>query len=163
MISNNPNRMDIESFYNRNNIYRYPGNLDNALSLIQQAISGENEDIYYYNYLIEIAPSEEDKEIITSIRNDEMNHYNIFMQIYYEITRHSAPQRNDEPFNPPLSYCDGLKTALFGENSAIQEYPQILYAMQPRVLINMLTGIIADEIRHGILLNYLYSKNNCYV
>ncbi len=145
----------------RDNIFEYPQNLENALSLIQQAVSGEKEDIDYYNYLIDIAPSEEDKQIISSIRNDEMKHYNMFIQIYCDITGHPVPQGIEEPFIAPPTYCDGLKTAIFGENTAIMEYPQILYAMQPRVHINMLTGIISDEIRHGILLNYLYSKNNC--
>ncbi|HCL01056.1 MAG TPA: rubrerythrin, partial [Lachnoclostridium phytofermentans] len=40
-------------------------------------------------------------------------------------------------------------------------YRQILFAMQDRIHINMLTEIITDEIRHGILYTYLYSKNNC--
>ncbi|HBD01414.1 MAG TPA: rubrerythrin, partial [Lachnoclostridium sp.] len=37
----------------------------------------------------------------------------------------------------------------------------ILYAMQSRVHINMMIEIITDEIRHGILYNYLYAKNGC--
>jgi hypothetical protein len=45
----------------------------------------------------------------------------------------------------------------------VRKYRRILYALQDRVHINILTGIITDEIRHGILYSYLYSKNGCRV
>jgi len=61
------------------------------------------------------------------------------------------------------SYCDGVQRALKGEQNAVRKYRRILYALQDRVQINILTGIITDEIRHGILYNYLYSKNSCRV
>ncbi|WP_246240793.1 ferritin-like domain-containing protein [Anaerocolumna sedimenticola] len=153
-------QMELES-KNEENIFVYPYNLDNALSLIQQAVSGENEDRIFYTYLIENAPNDEDKEIITGIRNNEMDHFRMFRQIYYDITGNMLPKVRAEEFVPPKSYCDGLRDALLGEQNAVRKYRQILYAMQPRVHINMLTEIITDEIRHGILYNYLYSKNNC--
>ncbi|WMJ85551.1 ferritin-like domain-containing protein [Anaerocolumna sp. MB42-C2] len=143
------------------NIYVYPDNLDNALSLIQQAVSGENEDRIFYSYLIDNAQDNEDKEIITGIRKNEMDHYKMFRQIYYDITGTMLPKVKEEEFVPPKSYCDGLRKALLGEQNAVRKYRQILYAMQPRIHVNMLTEIITDEIRHGILYNYLYSKNNC--
>lgn len=85
--------------------------------------------------VIENAPSEEEKETIKGIR--------------------------DVTFDKPASYCEGLKRALKGEQNAVREYRRILYALQDRVQINILTGIITDEIRHGILYNYLFSGNGC--
>ena len=85
----------------------------------------------------------------------------MFRQIYYDITGTMLPNVKEEEFVPPESYCDGLRRALLGEQNAVRKYRQILYAMQPRIHINMLTEIITDEIRHGILYNYLYSKNDC--
>ena len=144
-------------------IYVYPKNLDGALMLIQQALAGETEDRMFYSYLIESTPFMEDKEIITGIRDNEINHFSLFHQLYFEITGRPIPPMQGEQFVTPATYCDGLKRALLGEQNAVQKYRKILYAMQNRVHINVLTEIITDEIRHGILYNYLYAKNNCRV
>jgi rubrerythrin len=144
-------------------VFRYPDNLENALSLIQEAVSGESEDRAFYTYLAENAPDEEASEIITSIRNNEINHYNLFRKIYSDITGEKLMLSNSEEFVTPDDFCDGLKRAITGEQNAVQKYRQILYAMQPRTHINMLVEILTDEIRHGILYSYLYSKYGCNI
>ena len=145
------------------NIYMFPENLSNALALIQHAVSAENKDNAYYTYLAELAPNEEEKQIIIGIRNNEINHFNMFMQIYRDITGAKVLKPQDDQLVPPPTYCEGLKSAILGEQNAVQEYRQIFFAMQTRMHINMLTEIITDEIRHGILYNYLYAKNGCNV
>lgn len=115
----------------------------------------------FYSWLIEQAPSNEDKEIIVGIRDNEIGHFSLFRQLYYEITGIPPQQIKVEQFIPPESYCAGLAKALLGEQNAVQKYRKILYAMQNRVHINMMTEIITDELRHGILYNYLYAKNSC--
>lgn len=141
--------------------YTYPQNVPGALKLIQEAVAGETEDRMFYQYLIENAPSEEDKEIITGIRNDEIGHASLFRQVYFQLTGKMLPPPQDVTFEKPASYCEGLKRALIGEQNAAKKYRRILYALQDRVQINILTGIITDELRHGTLYNYLYSKNGC--
>jgi hypothetical protein len=79
----------------------------------------------------------------------------------FEVTGESVPNRKEAEFTPPVTYCQGLKRALLGEQNAVQKYRQIMYAMQTREHINMMLEIITDELRHGILYNYLYSKNGC--
>lgn len=142
-------------------IFTYPQNLQNALTLIQNALAGETEDRMFYTWLIEHAPSNEDQQIISGIRDNEIGHFALFNQLYYEITGMLPQQVPGEQFNPPESYCAGLSHALLGEQNAVQRYRKILYAMQDRVHINIVTEIITDEIRHGILYNYLYAKNGC--
>jgi rubrerythrin len=142
-------------------IFTYPQNLDGALELIQEALAGETEDGIFYAWLIDQAPTEDDKQIISGIRENEIGHYALFRQIYRDLTGVMAPAVEGEPFMEPESYCDGLSKALLGEQNAVQKYRKILYAMQSRLHINMITEIITDEIRHGILYNYLYSKNGC--
>lgn len=143
--------------------YTYPQNVPEALILIQEAVAGETEDRLFYQYLIEKAPSEEDKEIIKGIRDDEISHFNLFRQLYFQLTGQMLPPPQDTTFEKPASYCEGLKRAIRGEQNAVRKYRRILYALQDRVQINVLTGIITDELRHGILYNYLYSKNGCRV
>lgn len=143
--------------------YSYPQNVPGALLLIQEALTGETEDRMFYQYLIENAPSAEDKEIIEEIRDDEIRHFGLFRQIYYELTGQTLTPPQNVIFEKPSSYCDGVQRALIGEQNAVRKYRRILYALQDRVQINILTGIITDEIRHGILYNYLYSKNSCRI
>lgn len=142
-------------------IFLYPQNLNGALSLIQQAVAGENEDRLFYSYMIEKAPTEEEKQIITGIRDNEIQHFGWFRHIYQELTGKPVHGQPEEEFTTPASFCDGLARALMGEQNAVQKYRKILYAMQSRVHINMLTQIITDEIRHAILYSYLFTKTGC--
>ncbi len=141
--------------------YTYPQNVPEALKLIQEAAAGEAEDRAFYQYLIENAPSDEDKEIITGIRDDEISHFGLFRQVYFQLTGQTLPPPQNVTFEKPASYCEGVKKAIRGEQNAVRKYRKILFALQDRVQINILTGIITDELRHGILYNYLYSKNGC--
>jgi rubrerythrin len=141
--------------------YIYPANLQEALQLIAGAVTGEKEDRELYDYLISTAPSEEDKEIIRGIRDNEIHHFALFRLIYFQLTGQMLPQPLDIPFDKPPTYCAGLRKALLGEESAVVRYRKILFAMQSRVHINMLVEIITDELRHGTLYSYLYAKNGC--
>jgi rubrerythrin len=143
------------------NIYFFPETLPNALSLIQQGVSSESEDSIYFTYLADLAPTEEEKKIITDIRNDEITHYNMFFQIFYDLTGNRVPALTQETFLPPSSYCEGLKKAILKEQEALENYRQILFAMSTSIHINLLTDVIMDEFRHGSLFNYLYARNNC--
>lgn len=148
----NSNNLSLES-------YQYPKNLDKAINLIKDAVSGEKEDEAFYNYLISIAPSNEAKEIINTIKNNENKHNRLFRTIYFQLTKEQLPPTVNATFNKPSSFCEGLKHALMGELSAVERYRQILFAMQDRIHINMLTEIITDEIRHSSFYNYLISTN----
>lgn len=143
--------------------YIYPMNLPQALKLISDAVTGETEDRQFYGYLLSVAPSAEDKNIISGIRDDEIGHFHLFRRIYFDLTGQTLPQPGNVTFEQPASYCAGIARAIKGEQGAVIRYRQILFAMQNRIHINMLTEIITDEIRHGILYNYIYSRNGCKV
>lgn len=155
----------VETFYYQNfmdmDIYNYPENFSNAMELMKQALNGEAEDQMFYMWLINNAASEEERQIIGSIRDDEMGHYELFRQIYYDLTGMELRQESEQTFVEPESYCDGLARALLGEQNAVRKYRKILYAMQSRIHMNMLIDIITDEIRHGILYNYLFTRIGC--
>lgn len=142
-------------------LFSYPQNLQNALEHIRDATGGETADRQFYTWLIERAPTNEDKQIISGIRDDEIGHYGLFRRLYTQITGQNAPPVTEEPFTPPASYCEGLAKALLGEQNAVRNYRQILYAMQTRSHFNTVTQIITDELRHGLLYSYLYTKNGC--
>jgi len=135
--------------------------LSGALELMKQAVEGETEDRLFYDYLIKNATSQSDKEIIGGIRDNEINHAKMFRQLYYEHTGKVIPPNMDVKFEPPKTYCEGLKKALIGETNAVIKYRKILFAMKDRRHINMLTEIITDELRHGILYSFIIHSNDC--
>lgn len=142
--------------------YTYPDNLPGAINLIREAVSGERGDELFYDYLIKNSPNEESRNVITGIRDNERKHNRMFRQIYHDLTGKSVSGVQNEEMQYPKHFCDGVKKALYGELAAVQRYRKILFAMQSRVHINMLTEIITDEIRHASLYNFLYSFNQCF-
>jgi rubrerythrin len=142
-------------------VYDINTNLPKALALIEDAVKGETEDRLFYQYMISMAPTPQEKNIIADIRDDEMKHYQLFREIYSELTGTPIPSVQDMTFDRPATYCAGLKEAMMGEQNAVTKYRGILYAMRDRRHINMLTEIITDELRHFGLYNYLYTRNGC--
>ncbi|MGI5849877.1 MAG: ferritin family protein [Christensenellales bacterium] len=139
-----------------------PGsNLSQALRLIEDALRGETEDRLFYQFLISQATEAKDKDIIAGIRDDEMKHFEMFRQLYSDLTQSNIPSVQQIPFEQPASYCAGLRKALMGEQNAVTKYRKILFAMRDRKHINMMTEIITDELRHLGLYNYLYARNGC--
>lgn len=135
-------------------VYAYP----QSLQLIVQSVSNEREDELFYNYLVSIAPPDQ-KEIVASIRDDEMKHNKMLRQIYWELTGQDIPQAPETTFQPPKSFCEGIKTALLGELAAVERYRKILFGLEFLPYRNMITEIYTDELKHGSKYNYLFTLN----
>jgi rubrerythrin len=134
-----------------------------ALSAILEALRSETADRLFYNFMITLAPDAVDLQLISSARDDEIRHFDMFRQLYTELTGTSPPQIPQRPFEEPASYCDGLKRGVLSEQHEVEVYRVILFAMQQRPHINLMTEIITDELRHMGLFNYMYAKNQCRV
>ncbi len=134
--------------------------LQRSLELIKEAVSGEREDELFYDYLISVAPNQEEKNIIASIRDDEKKHNMMFRRIYKDITGTEVEITEEEVFEKPSSYLDGIKRALFGELKAVEKYRVIRQGLPNRYYRDMLFEIITDEIKHSSLYNYLYTENH---
>lgn len=151
-------------YYYPNNQYypcSYPYNpqYKRALELIRKAVAGESADRKFYDYLISVAPTDKDKEIIASIRDDEIKHFKMFRKIYCELTGRYPEPLGEEEFEKPDSYLDGIEKALFGELGAVEMYRQIYFGMPTRKYRDMLFEIITDEMKHSSKYNFLYTKN----
>ena len=140
-------KYDNVSAFMQNDPYNIHSGLPEALRLIQDAINGESEDKASYEALIRLA-APDDRTIINGIRNNEIKHHEMFKQLYYELTGQPAEPEKEAMPAQPATYCKGLKKALLGEQSAVERYRRILFALQDRRHINMLTEIITDELRH---------------
>ncbi|MGE5454274.1 MAG: ferritin-like domain-containing protein [Methylocystaceae bacterium] len=133
---------------------------DQALMLIYNSVANEREDELLYDYLINEAPSEDQRLIITSIRDDERKHNKMLRELYYQLTGMDVPpNQGNEPVAAPESFLAGIKQALFGELGAVERYRQILYGMPNQTYRNMITEIYTDELKHASKYNYLFTTN----
>lgn len=133
--------------------------LEQALILAKQAVQGEREDELFYDYLISVAPSDEDVEIIESIRDDERKHNKMFKAIYKYYTGEEIETSMDVNFEKPRSFIDGVKKALFGELSAMERYRIIRAGIPDRYFRDMVFEILTDEMKHATKYNYILNLN----
>jgi len=133
--------------------------LNTALNLMREAVQGEREDELKYNYLIESAPTQEEKDIITSIRDDERLHRQWYKEMYKYYTNEEIDSYNGEEFIEPDSYMDGIKSSIFGELSAMERYRIIREGLPSRFYRDIVFRILTDEMKHATKYNYILSIN----
>jgi rubrerythrin len=124
------------------------------------AVQGEREDELFYDYLIRLAPTREEKQIIASIRDDERRHNRLFRRIYGDFTGMEISSGDEESFERPDSYLDGIKRALFGELRAVEKYRAIRRGLPRGPYRDVLFDIITDELKHASKYNYLFTLNS---
>ena len=127
-----------------------------AIGLIKQSVGDEKEDEMFYDTLIKQAPTEKEKDIIRSIRDDERKHNQILRRLYYEFTGQMLPA--DTVTNVPnsnMDYKSNLEKALFGELDAVAKYRKIMGTMPSGNSYTLLMSIMTDELRHANKYNFL--------
>lgn len=129
-----------------------------ALELIVDGINSEREDELFYDYLLSVAPMDQ-RDVITSIRDDERKHNKLFRELYWELTGEQVPPAPEPDFERPSNYCEGLTRALFGELGAVEKYRQILFGLEFLPYRNIITEIYTDELKHANKWNYLFTLN----
>ena len=130
--------------------------LNQAIGLIRQSVVNEKEDEIFYNTLIDQAPTEKEKNIIKSIRDDERKHNSILRKLYYEFTGQILPVDTlTEENNNNMDYKANLEKALFGELDAVVKYRKIMGTMPSGKSYTLLMSIMTDELRHANKYNFL--------
>ena len=130
--------------------------LNQAIQLIRQSVGDEKEDELFYDSLIKQAPTEKEKEIIRSIRDDERKHNQILRQLYYEFTGQVIPvDTSVVNSNNEQNYKEQLEKALFGELNAVVRYRRIMGTMPSGNSYTLLMSIMTDELRHANKYNFL--------
>ena len=158
-MSNDVKLMNINYKYFPTYMYYTKDACPNALQLMEEAIQSEKEDEMFYEYLLSVAPSEKQRNIIADIRDDERKHNKMFREIYYQMTGKDIPPTHETSFKKPKSYLDGIEQALYGELGAVEKYRQILFGLSFLPYRNMLTEIYTDELKHASKWNFLYTLN----
>ncbi|MNH82532.1 Rubrerythrin [compost metagenome] len=140
----------------------YYRNSDMIIKLIRESIQGERNDELFYDALIKMAPTEQEKDVIISIRNDERKHRKMFRTLYTQLTGMAPPVEQKEPAEDsealPTSYLEGIEKALMGELKAFEKYRTIYLNIDPQYR-DWIFEIMTDEIKHASYYNWLYAKN----
>ncbi len=127
-----------------------------AIELIRTSVGNEREDELFYDNLIKIAPTDKEKDIIKSIRDDERKHNKILRELYYNFTGQMIPPDTlNQGTESKLSYKELLEKALFGELDAVVKYRKILGKMPSGDSYILLMSIMTDEIKHANKYNFL--------
>lgn len=129
--------------------------LEEALTLIEQAVSGEREDELFYDYLISVAPTQQEKDIISSIRDDERRHNKMFRMIYEAFTGRVIQTPTEVQFQKPQSFIEGVEKALMGELKAVEKYRIIRAGLPNRYYRDMVFEILTDELKHASKYNFI--------
>lgn len=132
--------------------------LNEALEIIRKSVADEAEDVALYNMMINQAMQDEDKEILTSIVNDEQKHNMMLRQIYFSLTGINLPSSKENTMNNENTYINNLRKSLFGELEAAKKYRKVLSSMSDKENYNKLMEIMIDELTHANKFNYLITK-----
>ena len=133
--------------------------LNEALELIKKSVMDELNDELFYSALLNQAIEQEDKDIIMSIRDDEIKHNKLLRDVYYSLTGTTLPQPRQMTDTEAMTYIENLKKAFMGESEAANKYRKILTAMPDMKNMLIILEILVDELRHADKYNYLITKN----
>ena len=96
--------------------------LQEALNMIRDSVMDEANDEAFYSMLINQAISDEDKDIIRIIRDNEITHNKLLRDVYYALTGTTLPQSTSNTQMQPMSYLENLRKALMSEVEAANKY-----------------------------------------
>lgn len=137
--------------------------LQESLQIIQETVAGERNAESFYQRLLDLAPSEEDRSLISSIREEERRHIQIFREIYLAFTGREVMETVPiTVYKEPTSYEDGLKQAIFNKWKTSQRGGNILAAMPTGYYQNLLAKVAIDNVTLVSKLNYLLTNLRHY-
>jgi len=132
-------------------------NLNSLNDKIIEAMKAERHDRVKYQMMMEMTS---DPEVIKQIKfayDDEIKHYRMFQQIYYQLTGRQLDipiPTNIEKYN---SLMEAVQSSIEGESEAVDLYREIFALMTNKQMRDMVFEIITDEQEHFGRFIYLYS------
>lgn len=145
--------MFVNPFGNDDYFDNYEGKLP---SLLKEAMKDEKADYRKYRKMSEMT---DNREIIEQIRfayEDEAKHYDMFREIYEDVTGKDIQIMAPEQENINR-FVDAVKSSINGELAAVELYREIRAILKGKRHRDMLYEIITDEQEHATRFVYLYS------
>lgn len=132
-----------------------------AIGDLNEAFLDERSDLVYYEYLADIAPTMQQKEIIYSIMRDERVNATLFRRMYEELSGIEVSRDPKEKLVMPQSYLAGISEAINRESRELERYKVIREGFPTgSSYIYTLSNIIANELNHIKQFNSILSSNN---
>lgn len=136
--------------------------LNRALSAIKQLVCDEKETEAIYEYLICIAPTIEEKDILTDIRNTKREHRRVLREIYKFFTNKDicCPGQDCccQKFCP-ITYLEGIRRAILNELATIDRLQIIYEGLPSRIFRDMILRMITETQNIVAKLNYILAIN----
>lgn len=144
--------MDYYSYYNAL-FYRQSKKL---IEELMRAINGEYSAVQCYEKIAQMAPSEEVRNQILEIRQDEVQHLQEFSRIYLNLTG-KQPQMQITEECPP-TYREGLEFAFIDEQKTVDFYLEIAKETNDPFIKETFKNASADEQNHAVWFLYYLGK-----
>ena len=126
------------------------------ISDVEKAINGEYSAINCYAKLANMASNEIEKNRILEIRQDEIKHFNQFVQIYVSLTGKQPQPKIVE--GCPDVYLAGLEFALQDEQKTVDFYMEIADDSTDQHIKEVFRRAAADEQNHAVWFLYYFAK-----
>ena len=154
--------MPLRDQYNHsslNEIGKSYNSLEDALLIIEKSLENQQEDEITYNYLMALAPTEEEKSIIISIRNDNVKHDEFLREIYAFYKKESASRLRSSDCTYSEAYIPQIKKARLNEMEKIYRYRNILTGLTDTYYKDMMLEALTDCIIHLSEYDYILYLN----
>ncbi len=128
------------------------------LEMLKSALSDEAADADYYERLAKLVECPQDNELINKIKNDEIKHYNILSNIYYELTGSRPEDAEYEVIEIKPDISENFASSIISELESAAFYNKLLVSFLNIELRDWFNEIMTDEQAHAQIMNYLFSK-----
>jgi len=145
--------MDINNYEPYREMYR----VNSLNDLLIKAMKAERHDRVKYERMMESTKNEAVKQQIKFAYDDEIKHYKMFNQMYFQLTGKKIDipiPTNIEKYN---SLMEAVKSSIEGESEAVDLYREIYALMSNKQMRDKDFEIITDEQEHFGRFIYLYS------
>ncbi|MBM7573279.1 ferritin family protein [Aquibacillus albus] len=140
----------------QNNAYYRMPNETQLINDIQKAINAEYSAIACYEHLANMAPTNDLKERILEIQQDEKRHFQEFSSIYKHLTGQQPTYKIIEEC--PENYKAGIEFAFKDEQEAVDFYLDIADKTNDPFIKDRFRCAAADEQNHAVWFMFFISK-----
>ncbi len=130
---------------------------EHIITMLKESMRDEKTDVDYYAQMMEEMVSEGDKEIIRDIRNDEIKHYKLLQEVYYELVGDKTEVKAGKKSITGHVLRD-IENSLFAELDAVANYRKLYFSFLTLSIRDIFFEIMSDEQIHATKLSYLYAK-----
>ncbi len=135
--------------------------LQTSLQTIRDTAAAAPNVEAFQKRLLALAPTDEDRAVLTSIFEDERTHHQYLREIYKAFTGQEVPVSAPIAVLPmPTSYESGLRSAIYHKWNNAQKHGFILAAMPTGYYQNLIAKMAVDNTIHGEKLTYLIQKQS---